>query len=92
MLHGDLGPEFLTRDNIDAVQYGIASGMVTFLARAPAKFAAFVRSIKEGMPMAESLEQAYGGSAGIRYRSGSWWPVVGAARTHPRTSVRGFYR
>jgi hypothetical protein len=57
---GDLGPEFLTRDNIDAVQYGIASGMVTFLAREPAKFAVFVRSIKEGMPMAESLRQAYG--------------------------------
>lgn len=57
---GDLGPEFLTRDNIDAVQSGIASGMVTFLAREPAKFAAFVRSIKEGMPMAESLKQAYG--------------------------------
>ena len=56
----DLGPDYLTRDNIDAVQYGIASGMVTFLAREPAKFAAFVRAIKEGMPMEESLKQSYG--------------------------------
>jgi len=57
---GDLGPEFLTRDNIDPLQYGIASAMVTFLAREPAKFAAFVQGIKEGMPPEESLREAYG--------------------------------
>jgi len=34
--------------------------MVTFLAREPTKFAFFVRSIKEGMPMEESLKEAYG--------------------------------
>jgi hypothetical protein len=57
---GTLGPEFLTRENIDAVQYGMASSMVTFLAgRDLRKFAAFVQGIKEGMPVEESLQQAF---------------------------------
>jgi hypothetical protein len=58
---GDLGAEFFTADNIQAVQYGIASGLVKFLtARDPRKFAAFVRGIKEGVPVEESLRDAYG--------------------------------
>jgi hypothetical protein len=57
---GTLGPEFLTRENIDAVQYGMASSMVKFLAgRDLRKFAAFVQGIKEGMPVEESLQQAF---------------------------------
>lgn len=58
---GDLGAEFFTADNIQAVQYGMASGLVKFLtARDPRKFAAFVRGIKEGVPVEESLRDAYG--------------------------------
>jgi hypothetical protein len=58
---GNLGAEFFTADNIQAVQYGMASGLVKFLtARDPRKFAAFVRAIKEGMPVEESLREAYG--------------------------------
>jgi len=33
---------------------------VTFLARDPGAFAEFVQSIKEGLPVEESLRQAYG--------------------------------
>jgi len=58
---GDLGAEFFTADNIQAVQYGMASGLVKFLTgRDPRKFAAFVRGIKEGVPVEESLRDAYG--------------------------------
>jgi len=59
-LQGNLGPDFFTRDHIDPQQYGIASSLVTFLARDPGAFAEFVQSIKEGMPVEESLRQAYG--------------------------------
>jgi hypothetical protein len=58
---GDLGDEFFTADNIQAVQYGMASGLVKFLtARDPRRFAAFVRGIKEGGPVEESIRAAYG--------------------------------
>ena len=57
---GTLGPEFLTRQNIDAVQYGMASSMVKFMAsRDLKKFAAFVQGIKEGLPVDESLRQTF---------------------------------
>jgi hypothetical protein len=59
---GGLGPGFFAAENIDAVQYGIASGLVKFLARDQRKFAALVRGIKEGLPVEEGLRQAYGGS------------------------------
>jgi len=60
---GDLGPEFFDRHPIDAVQYGIASGLVRFLVKQdPRKFATFVQGIKEGAPAEESLEKAYGGT------------------------------
>jgi hypothetical protein len=59
---GGLGPGFFSAENIDAVQYGIASGLVKFMARDPRKFAALVRGIKEGLTVEESLRQAYGGS------------------------------
>jgi hypothetical protein len=73
---GTLGPEFLTRENIDAVQYGMASSLVKFLARDLKKFAAFVQGIKEGTPVEESLQasykisladliQAYGAAVGV---------------------------
>jgi hypothetical protein len=58
---GGLGPGFFAAENIDAVQYGIASGLVKFMAgRDPRKFAALVRGVKEGLPVEESLRQAYG--------------------------------
>lgn len=57
----ELGDDFFTAANIQAVQYGMASSLVKFLtARDPQKFAAFVRAIKEGMPVEESLQVAYG--------------------------------
>lgn len=56
---GSLGPDFLTRQNIDAVQYGMASSLVKFLARDLKKFAAFVQGIKEGVPVEESLQASY---------------------------------
>jgi len=60
---GNLGPEFFDRRNIDAVQYGIASGLVKFLVKQdPKRFAAFVQGIKEGAPAEESLQKAYGGT------------------------------
>jgi hypothetical protein len=73
---GTLGDEFLTRENIDAVQYGMASSLVKFLARDLKKFAAFVQGVKEGMPVEESLQasykvsladliQAYGAAVGV---------------------------
>jgi len=60
---GSLGPGFLTADNIQPVQYGIASQLVKFLvARDRRKFAEFVRGIKEGMTAEESLQAAFQGS------------------------------
>jgi hypothetical protein len=57
---GALGEDFFGRENIDAVQYGMASSMVKFMAsRDLKKFAAFVQGIKEGMPVEESLRQAF---------------------------------
>ena len=58
-----LGPDFFVADNIEAVQYGIASGMVKFLvAKDRKKFARFVRSIKEGTSVDDSLRDAFGAS------------------------------
>jgi hypothetical protein len=60
---GDLGPEFFEARNIQAIQYGMASGLVKFLtARDQKKFAAFVQAIKEGVPFEESLKDVYGAS------------------------------
>ena len=60
---GSLGPEFLTADNIQPVQYGIASQLVRFLVvRDRKKFADFVRGIKEGMTAEESLRASFQGS------------------------------
>jgi hypothetical protein len=59
---GNMGQDFFTAQNIAAVQYGIASSLVRFLARDPKKFAAFVRSVKEGVPVDEALEAVYKGS------------------------------
>ncbi|MCE9629318.1 MAG: hypothetical protein K8S94_01175 [Planctomycetia bacterium] len=59
---GTLGTDFFDAANIESVQYGMASGLVKFLARDLKKFAVFVRAIKEGVPVEESLEQAYGAS------------------------------
>jgi hypothetical protein len=56
---GTLGDDFLVRQNIDAVQYGMASSLVKFLARDLKKFAAFVQGIKEGVPVEESLQASY---------------------------------
>jgi hypothetical protein len=73
---GTLGDDFLGQQNIDAVQYGMASSLVKFLARDLKKFAAFVQGIKEGTPVEESLQasykisladliQAYGAAVGV---------------------------
>ena len=60
---GSLGPEFLTADNIQPVQYGIASQLVRFLVvRDRKKFADFVRGIKEGITAEESLRASFQGS------------------------------
>jgi hypothetical protein len=60
---GSLGAGFLTADNIEPVQYGIASQLVRFLVvRDRKKFAEFVRGIKEGMTAEESLHAAFRGS------------------------------
>lgn len=58
---GDMGEDFFSAQNIAAVQYGIASSMVKFLARDPKKFAAFVRAVKEGTPVETALEDIYNG-------------------------------
>ncbi|MBU6309711.1 MAG: DUF1570 domain-containing protein [Planctomycetes bacterium] len=60
---GTLGPGFFTAANIQPVQYGMASGMVRMLiSRDARKFAEFVRSIKEGTPVEDALQQTFGGS------------------------------
>jgi hypothetical protein len=60
---GSLGPGFFAAQNIEPVQYGMASGMVKFLVgRDARKFAQFVRSIKEGTPVEQALQDAYGAS------------------------------
>jgi hypothetical protein len=60
---GDLGTEFFEAQNIEAIQYGMASGLVKFLtARDLKKFAAFVQAIKEGVPVEESLQASFGAS------------------------------
>ena len=60
---GTLGPGFFTAPNIQPLQYGMASGMVRMLiSRDARKFAEFVRGIKEGMPVEESLKRSFGGT------------------------------
>jgi hypothetical protein len=60
---GTLGPGFFTAANIEPMQYGMASGMVRMLiSRDARKFAEFVRGIKEGTPVEESLQRSFGGS------------------------------
>ncbi len=57
---GSLGDDFFGKENIDAVQYGMASSMVKVMAgRDLKKFAAFVQGIKEGMPVEESMRQSF---------------------------------
>ena len=49
--------------HIEPLQYGVASGFVTFLvARDRKKFAAFVRGVKEGMSVEQGLRESYGAS------------------------------
>jgi hypothetical protein len=63
---GSVGENFFAADpdhHIAAVQYGIASSLVKFMvARDRKKFAAFVRGIKEGMSVEESLEDSFDAS------------------------------
>jgi len=60
---GTLGPSFFAAANIEPMQYGMASGMVRMLiSRDARKFAEFVRGIKEGTPVEESLQRSFGGS------------------------------
>jgi hypothetical protein len=59
----DVGPGFFEADNIEPVQYGIASGLVRFMAtRDATKFAAFVKGIKEGAPVEAALRESFGAS------------------------------
>jgi len=58
--HGSLGPDFFAADNIQPIQYGMASGLVKFLvARDRKQFAAFVRGIKEGDSVDASLGKTF---------------------------------
>jgi len=67
---GGVGPAFFTADNIQPVQYGIASGMVRFMiARDAQAFAAFVRAIKEGAAVDAALADTFGGSLDDLLRS-----------------------
>ena len=63
---GGLGADFFAigpDHHIDAVQYGIASSIVKFMvARDRKKFASFVRGIKEGMSVEESLKESFNAS------------------------------
>ncbi|MEI7780902.1 MAG: hypothetical protein WCJ18_03125, partial [Planctomycetota bacterium] len=60
---GSVGPGFFAAGpdaHIDAVQYGVASGLVKFLvARDRKQFAAFVQGVKEGQTLAASLQQSF---------------------------------
>jgi len=61
---GTVGPGFLDPaddHHIDAMQYGIASGLVRMMiSRDRRRFGDFVRGIKEGLPLEESLKQSFG--------------------------------
>ena len=63
---GGLGVDFFAigpDHHIDAVQYGIASSLVKFMvARDRKKFASFVRGIKEGMSVEQSLKESFNAS------------------------------
>ena len=63
---GSVGDDFFAagpEHHINAVQYGIASSLVKFMvARDRKKFAAFVRGIKEGMTVEESLRASFDAS------------------------------
>jgi len=63
---GSVGADFFADGpghHIAAVQYGIASGLVKFMvARDRKRFAAFVRGIKEGMTVEESLQTSFDAS------------------------------
>jgi antitoxin (DNA-binding transcriptional repressor) of toxin-antitoxin stability system len=63
---GGVGENFFATGpdhHINAVQYGIASSLVKFMvARDRKKFAAFVRGIKEGMSVDESLKASFDAS------------------------------
>jgi hypothetical protein len=57
---GSVGDDFFTATNINRDQYGIASGLVGFMAgRDRRRFTQFVRGIKEGMTVEESLTAAF---------------------------------
>ena len=57
---GSVGDDFFTATNINRDQYGIASGLVSFMAgRDRRRFTQFVRGIKEGMTVEESLTAAF---------------------------------
>jgi hypothetical protein len=79
---GGLGPGFFAAENIDAVQYGIASGLVKFMAgRDQRKFAALVRGVKKGLPVEESLRQAYG--ATLEELVAGYGAVIGVPNLKP---------
>jgi len=63
---GTVGPGFFDEGpdaHIDAKQYGIASGLVKLMvARDRQKFAVFVRGIKEGLSVEESLRKSFDAS------------------------------
>jgi len=57
---GSVGEGFFTAANINRDQYGIASGLVRFMAgRDRRRFEQFVRGIKEGMTVEESLTGSF---------------------------------
>jgi hypothetical protein len=58
--NGSLGPDFFEAANIESIQYGMASALVKFLvSRDRKRFARFVRGIKEGKSVDESLADSF---------------------------------
>jgi hypothetical protein len=70
---GSVGQDFFADGpdaHIEAVQYGIASGLVKFLvARDRGRFGAFVQGIKEGQAVEESLQESFRASLDELVRS-----------------------
>lgn len=58
---GGIGKDFFTADQIEPWQYGVASGLTTFMIKQRKKgYVAFINGIKDGMSWQESLTTNYG--------------------------------
>lgn len=58
---GNMGGDFFTADHIDGWQYGIASGLTTYMIKQHKKgYVAFIKGIKGGQSWEQSLANNYG--------------------------------